>query len=133
MDNNPEFMDDPEDQLQREEAVNEETPVDEERVDWEDPSTEVPEAEDGFKGGGVQVGLSQLGPMIQVTSPDGTIAQKVISIDECFLLAGQLTAMGTFVQHMAMQQQMAEQARIQQMMQEGLGNEKKSKGGVYLS
>lgn len=98
---------------------------------WEDPSEEQVEGEEDAQAG-VQVGLSPLGPMIQITGPDGKHAQKVITVEECFLLAGQLTGLGGFVMNMSMQAQMQEQARIQQMMQQGGPGEEKSPGGVYL-
>lgn len=95
----------------------------------EDPGPGAAESEGDQAG--VQVGLSQLGPMIQVTAPDGTVAQKIVSVEECYLLAGQLLGLGGFVMNMSMQQSMQEQARIQQLLQQG-GPEEKSKGGVYL-
>lgn len=105
--------------------------VRDEKVDWEDPSEEKKEdeGEDGdAQSGGVQVGLSPIGPVIVVTAPDGTSTQKVITVEECFLLGGQLLGIGSFVMGMGMQQQMQEAARMAQMMQQG---EKRSKGGVY--
>lgn len=78
---------------------------------------------------GVQVGLAPLGPMIQVTAPDGTVAQKYISVEECFLLAGQLTGLGGFVMNMGMQAQMQEQAKIQALMKQG---EEQTKSGLYV-
>ena len=108
------------------------TPEGDERVDWEDPSTEIPEEEDESLEAGVQVGLSPLGPMIVVVASDGSKASKVISVEECFLLAGQLTGLGGFIMQMSMQAQMQEQVRMQQMMDEGAQGAKKSPGGVYL-
>lgn len=124
----------PQDQVEEHVEAEGEPNVQDEKVDWKDPSVEQVEGEEGdaVENAGVAVGLSPLGPMIQVVSPDGSMAQKVIGVDECFQLAGQLTALGTFIQHMAMQHQMQEQARLQQMMQEGQ-QPKQSKGGVYLS
>lgn len=101
---------------------------------WEEPSEEQVEGEENAEApgeAGVQVGLSPLGPMIQVTGTDGKTSQKVISVEECFLLSGQLTGLGGFVMNMGMQAQMQEHARIQQMMAGGPGEEK-SPGGVYL-
>lgn len=119
----------PEESQERVEEGREEEVLDEAKVDWNEPSMEVPENQDAPSEAGVQIGLSPLGPMIQVTSPEGETVQKLISVEECFLLAGQLTGIGSFIMGMGMQAQMAEQARIQQMMAEG---GKKSAGGVYL-
>jgi hypothetical protein len=79
---------------------------------------------------GVVVGLSPLGPVVQVVSPNGDRAQKVVSVEELFLLSGQMTAIASMIMQMGMQQQMAEQARLQQMMEQG--GEERTKSGLYV-
>jgi hypothetical protein len=79
---------------------------------------------------GVVVGLSPLGPVVQVVSPNGDRAQKVVSVEELFLLSGQMTAIASMIMQMGMQQQMQEQARLQQMMEQG--GEERTKSGLYV-
>jgi hypothetical protein len=119
----------PEDLEKMKEALSEEP---EEKVDWEEPSAEQEEGEDDPDLSGVQVGLGPLGPTIVIIQPDGTPAQKVISVEECFLLAGQLTGLGSLIMGMGMQAQMAEQARVQQMMQQQGPGKEKTKSGIYV-
>lgn len=98
-------------------------PLEEEaKAAWEEQDDNVAQA-------GVAVGLSPLGPVVQVVSPDGTLAQKVVSVEELFLLAGQMTAIGGLMMQMGMQAQMQEQARIEAMMKSG---EEKTASGLYV-
>jgi len=115
--------------MESEEVTVEEEP-EAEKIDWEEPSLEQLEGEeDDLSQGGVQVGLSPLGPVIIVTQADGSQAQKLISIEECFLLAGQLTAFASFLMGINIQQQMAQQAQLQAMMQQG---EERTASGLYV-
>jgi hypothetical protein len=97
------------------------------KVDWDG------EPEDGAdtdaQSGGVMIGLTALGPVVQVTSPNGDVAQKVVSIDELFQLGGQAIGIASFVMQMSMQAQMQEQARIQEMMARG---EEQTASGLYV-
>jgi hypothetical protein len=79
--------------------------------------------------GGVSVGLSPLGPVVQVVSPTGDVAQKVVSVEELFLLGGQMIGVASVIMNMSMQAQMEQQARIQQMMEQG---EEQTKSGLYV-
>jgi hypothetical protein len=94
------------------------------KTDWDG------EPEDGADvSGGVMIGLTALGPVVQVTSPNGDVAQKVVSIDELFQLGGQAIGIASFVMQMSMQAQMQEQARIQEMMARG---EEQTASGLYV-
>jgi hypothetical protein len=111
----------------------EEEVSEEKKVDWEEPSTEYSEGEEpDVAQAGIQIGLGPLGPVVVLTQADGKQAEKVVNLEECFLLAGQLTGMGAFIMQMQMQAQMQEAARIQSMMQQQGQGEKRSKGGVIL-
>lgn len=79
--------------------------------------------------GGVVVGLSPLGPVVQVTSPTGDSAQKVVSVEELYLLGGQMIGIASFLMGMGMQAQMQEQARINQLIEQG---EEQTKSGLYV-
>jgi hypothetical protein len=78
---------------------------------------------------GVVVGLSPLGPVVQVVSPNGDRAQKVVSVEELYLLGGQMIGIASFIMQMGMQAQMQEQARIQALMEKG---EEKTASGLYV-
>jgi hypothetical protein len=105
------------------ESGDEVDPLEEEaKAAWEEQDDNAVEA-------GVVVGLSPLGPIVQVVSPNGDRAQKVVSVEELFLLSGQMTAIASMIMQMGMQQQMAEQARLQQMMEQG---EERTKSGLYV-
>lgn len=97
---------------------------------WEEEQPENQADPDAEAQGGVMVGLSPLGPVVQVTPPGGgQPAQKVVSVEELFLLGGQMIGIASFVMQMGMQAQMQEQARLQQMMQQG---EEQTKSGLYV-
>jgi hypothetical protein len=95
------------------------------KVDWESED----DADTDAQSGGVMIGLTALGPVVQVTSPNGDVAQKVVSIDELFQLGGQAIGIASFVMQMSMQAQMQEQARIQEMMARG---EEQTASGLYV-
>lgn len=78
---------------------------------------------------GVVVGLSPLGPVVQVVSPNGDRAQKVVSVEELYLLGGQMIGIASFIMQMGMQAQMQEQARMQQLLEQG---EEQTKSGLYV-
>jgi hypothetical protein len=101
------------------------------KVAWEEPSEEHVEGEEdtSVNPSGVVVGLSPLGPVVQVTDANGDSAQKVVSVEELFLLGGQMIGIASFMMQMGMQAQMQEQARLQQMMQQG---EEQTKSGIYV-
>jgi hypothetical protein len=96
--------------------------TEEAKASWEDSDEESPQ-------GGVAVGMSPLGPVVQVIAPNGDMAQKVVSVEELFLLSGQMTAIASLIMQMGMQHQMQEQARLQQMMEQ---NEEQTKSGLYV-
>jgi hypothetical protein len=112
------------DHIESEDDADADDPLEAEaKAAWEEEDESASEA-------GVVVGLSPLGPVVQVVSPNGDRAQKVVSVEELFLLSGQMTAIASMIMQMGMQQQMQEQARLQQMIEQS--GEERTKSGLYV-
>lgn len=108
-------------------------PVDE--AEYVDPSVEQVEGEEEeeFTGQKVALGLHPFGVQVQVTSRDGTTALTTLNPEEANNLAGNLLALSGFHMQMALQQQMAEQAAVQEMLARGVApGEKRTKSGIIV-
>ena len=79
----------------------------------------------------LEAGLSPFGIMVRANALNGDSAVVNLTPDEAFTFAGHMIALGTVLMQMSIQQQMMEQARIQQLLDNPPGEER-TKGGVYV-
>lgn len=102
-----------------------------------DPSVEYVEGEeptgDDQSTQKVALGLHPFGVQIQVTARDGSKAMAILNMEEAHNLAGSLLDLTAFHTMMGIQQQMAEQAAIAEMMARGgQPPERRTKSGIII-